>query len=66
MSFSLSYAITKPILKFNSSLKYQQQRPDISLALVRCESISNDSSDENELQEKRSKLVPGLVMITNL
>ncbi|WJX32903.1 Protein CHLORORESPIRATORY REDUCTION 42, chloroplastic [Trifolium repens] len=65
MSMSLSYAITKPFLKFNSSsLKYQQQRPNISLALVRCESISKDSSsDENELQEKRSKLDKGSPII---
>ncbi|WJX32884.1 Protein CHLORORESPIRATORY REDUCTION 42, chloroplastic [Trifolium repens] len=63
MSLSLSYAITKPVLNFNSSLKYQQQRPNISLALVRCESISKDSSDENELQEKRSKLDKGSPII---
>ncbi|KAK2388572.1 Protein CHLORORESPIRATORY REDUCTION 42, chloroplastic [Trifolium repens] len=64
MSLSLSCAITKPFLKFNSSsLKYQQQRPNISLALVRCESISKDSSDENELQEKLSKLDKGSPII---
>ncbi|KAK2442674.1 DUF3148 family protein [Trifolium repens] len=63
MSLSLSYAITKPVLNFNSSLNYQQQRPNISLALVRCESISKDSSDENELQEKRSKLDKGSPII---
>ncbi|GAU44154.1 hypothetical protein TSUD_399760 [Trifolium subterraneum] len=63
MSLSLSCAITKPFLKFNSTLKYQQQRPNISLALVRCESISKDSSGENELQEKRSKLDKGSPII---
>jgi predicted secreted protein len=64
MSLTLSCAITKPFLKFNSSsLKYQQQRPNISLALVRCESISKDSSDENELQEKLSKLDKGSPII---
>ncbi|CAJ2651398.1 disease resistance protein [Trifolium pratense] len=64
MSLSLSCAITtKPFLKFNSTLKYQQQKPNISLALVRCESISKDSSEENELSEKRSKLDKGSPII---
>ncbi|AES71607.1 hypothetical protein MtrunA17_Chr3g0119011 [Medicago truncatula] len=62
MSLSLSCGITKPFLKFNSSLKYQQQhRPNISVALVRCE--SKDSSEENELLEKRSKLDKGSPII---
>ncbi|XP_045816870.1 uncharacterized protein LOC123909960 [Trifolium pratense] len=64
MSLYLSCAITtKPFLKFNSTLKYQQQKPNISLALVRCESISKDSSEENELSEKRSKLDKGSPII---
>ena len=61
MSLSLSCGITKPFLKFNSSLKYQQQRPNISVSLVRCE--SKESSEENDLLEKRSKLDKGSPII---
>lgn len=61
MSLSLSCATTKPSLKFHSCLKYQQQRPNTSVTFVRCE--SKDSSEENELLEKRSKLNKGSPVI---
>lgn len=61
MSLSLSCATTKPSLKFHSCLKYQQQRPNTSVTFVRCD--SKDSSEENELLEKRSKLNKGSPVI---
>ncbi|XP_012571762.1 protein CHLORORESPIRATORY REDUCTION 42, chloroplastic [Cicer arietinum] len=61
MSLSLSCAITKPISKFHNSFKYQQQKPNTTVTLVRCE--SKESSEENELLEKRSKLDKGSPVI---
>ncbi|CAI8597770.1 unnamed protein product [Vicia faba] len=61
MSWSLSCATTKPSLKFHSCLKYQQQRPNISVTHIRCE--SKDSPEENKFLEKRSKLEKGSPII---